>query len=70
MNNKLLAGICAITLTSCAAHKVPTPSTVGVQSSVSNAKRSNQEAQRYNDINANDAQKIEAKTIVLQKYWK
>jgi len=47
------------------------PSTAGVelQSSIDSASTANQTAQRYNDSARTKAQRIDDKTIVIQKYW-
>ena len=46
------------------------PSTGRSQAAVTNAKKANQEASRYNDINMTTGKRIEAKAAVIEKYWK
>lgn len=59
------------------AHKhVAPPSTAAVQSGINKGKQgaidarlATKEAQRLNDINATDAQLIDAKATIIKRYW-
>jgi len=45
------------------------PSTAGSNQAIAGARQSNRNAQRYNDLNRTTAERIEAKAIVVRKYW-
>jgi len=64
--------IVLLTFTSCVqkhAH-VAAPSTAATQGSITSARASNQDAQRYNDVSRTDVERIDAKADVIKKYWK
>ena len=45
------------------------PSTVASNRAIAGARQSNQNAQRFNDVSRTDAERIEAKAMVVRKYW-
>jgi hypothetical protein len=75
--SRALSDLCLLTSVLCLtagcvqehAH-VAAPSSAATQGSITSARASNQEAQRYNDVARSDAERIDAKASVIKKYWR
>lgn len=68
---KTLRLLLAVVLTGCVTHAhVKAPSNAKVQGNINTAQTANVEAQGYNAKAKTKSQRIEDKTVVIEKYWK